>query len=600
MDIFNNLWNLYLSLVFSLSLQGSASYCNVTSPVVVNIFQGTLQGVSKTSLYGRTFCAFKGIPYSQPPLGECRFKAPRQPLQWSGTLNATTEPPPCLQFNSELETIGKEDCLYLSVYTPQLATQNDDPFPVMVYIPGEDWVSSATTNYGPEYLMDRDVVLVIINYRLGSLGFLSTGDGTAPGNFGLKDQVQALRWVRDNINAFGGDPNKVTIFGHSSGAASVHYHILSPMSTGLFHRAIMQSGTAVSPDFRPSTDAAAWTRRLARLVGCSTENTTQLIACMRVADAKKLLKLGASYHTPVVEDDAEEEVFLPDHPFHLMKDGRVNGVPVLLGTVGNEGSYWAAKTLQNPEEIQKWNDHVDDFTDAPSSFQLFNEKHCGRDLWEPILNYYFGASNHTFDISKSEALSKMYGDRKVYYPVHVATTMLSISGLQPIFVYNFDYSSSDHMYNFSTEFGPYIGVSHGDDKLYFFNYTHPPRSDVTSLEDMAISTFTTLWASFAKEGNPTPHVQIHDVVWEPVQPFTQTNFHIQYLQITRAVPSSGKLVDLRIREDLFKERMDFWKALPLEDNPYLSVTAKMSSSYGPALRSTVIAIVLSAVVVLFC
>lgn len=471
--------------------------------------------------------------------------------------------------------------------------------PVMVYIPGEDWVSSGATNYGPEYFMDRDIVLVTINYRLGSLGFLSTGDSAAPGNFGLKDQVQALRWVRGNILAFGGDPDRVTIFGHSAGAASVHYHILTPMSTGLFHRAIIQSGTAVSPDFRPSMDGAAWTRRLARLVGCPTENTTGLIACMRAADAKKLIKLGASYHTPVVED-AVEGAFLPDHPFNLMKHGRVNRVPLILGTVGNEGSYWAAKTLESSEEIQKWNSHVDDFNDAPPSFQLFYEKHCGRDLWEPILNFYFGSRNHTFDIGKTEALAKMYGDRKMYYPAHVATTMLSISGMQPIFVYNFNYASSNHMHNFSTEFGPYVGVSHGDDKLYFFNHTHPPRSNSTdtSLEDMAISTFTTLWANFAKDGNPTPHVQVNDVVWEPVEQFTRTNFHIKYLQITRAVPSSGKLVDLRMQEDLFKERMDFWEALPLEDNSFLNATTEVTPSYATALRSTSIAFVMASVIIL--
>ncbi|KAJ8871621.1 hypothetical protein PR048_027948 [Dryococelus australis] len=165
---------------------------------------------------------------------------PPQPSEpWDGVLNATQDPNICVQRNIYLgshEIEGQEDCLYLNVYTPQLPdeTRETKLRPVMVWIHGGGWLSGGGILgfYSPAHLLDRDVVLVGFNYRLGALGFLSTGDKVCPGNNGMKDQVMALRWVRDNIAAFGGDPNSVTIFGQSAGGASVHYHVISRMSRG--------------------------------------------------------------------------------------------------------------------------------------------------------------------------------------------------------------------------------------------------------------------------------------------------------------------------------------------------------------------------------
>ncbi|KAJ4446942.1 hypothetical protein ANN_13644 [Periplaneta americana] len=170
------------------------------------------------------------------------FEGPPQPPEsWTGVLKATKEGPDCIQkpfpeLPSLPEIVGDEDCLYLNVYTPRLPADGEatELLPVMFWIHSGGWVSGSGSSdlYGPQYLLDKEIVLVTINYRLGPLGFLSTGDEVCPGNNGLKDQLAALRWVRDNIAAFGGNPNSVTIFGESAGGASVHHHVLSESSRG--------------------------------------------------------------------------------------------------------------------------------------------------------------------------------------------------------------------------------------------------------------------------------------------------------------------------------------------------------------------------------
>ena len=142
--------------------------------------------------------------------------------------------------------VGQEDCLFLNVYTP---VASEGLLPVMVYLHGGGFVAGegSSTMYGPHFFMDEGVLLVTVQYRLGIFGFLSTGQEEAPGNLGLWDQREALVWVKDNIAAFGGDPDRVTLFGESAGSMAVNFHLVSPQSRGLFHGAILQSGTDLGP-----------------------------------------------------------------------------------------------------------------------------------------------------------------------------------------------------------------------------------------------------------------------------------------------------------------------------------------------------------------
>ncbi|ENN76283.1 hypothetical protein HUJ04_002412 [Dendroctonus ponderosae] len=242
----------------------ASSDCSDCSMPVVKCQQGRMSGKMFKTREGRGIFGFLGIPFALPPVGDLRFKHPVPSGPWKGTLNASKIHPVCPQRDiyrrSELFE-GEEDCLYLNVYSPKLPTEEDASLlPVMVFFHGGGWLCGGgnTMWYGPDVLLDRDVVLVVPNYRLGALGFLSTGDEIVPGNNGLKDQNLALRWIQSNIQYFGGDPKSVTLFGESAGGASVHYHMMSPKSKGVCHADDLQYlfpvGDGLFPDKKPSED----------------------------------------------------------------------------------------------------------------------------------------------------------------------------------------------------------------------------------------------------------------------------------------------------------------------------------------------------------
>ncbi|RZC42615.1 COesterase and/or Abhydrolase 3 domain containing protein [Asbolus verrucosus] len=219
----------------------------------VTIEEGRLRGKTAEDYLGGTYHSFLGIPYAKAPIGELRFKAPVPVEPWDGVKDATKEGPECPSRHMFFGYyVGCEDnCLNLNVYTRELPKDDSSSLkPVMVWIHGGAFLYGCNKSeyFGPDYLITEDIVLVCINYRLGVLGFLSLEDPSLgiPGNAGMKDMILALKWVQRNIQKFGGDPNNVTIFGESAGSASVHYLYLSPLSKGLFHKAIAQSGSSLN------------------------------------------------------------------------------------------------------------------------------------------------------------------------------------------------------------------------------------------------------------------------------------------------------------------------------------------------------------------
>lgn len=187
----------------------------------------------------------------------------------------------CSRYCNTTEPYVCEDCLRVNVYTRQLPPRKK-LWPVLVYIHGGGFYSLSGQSYnyaGPKNLIDRDIVLVTFNYRLGSLGFLSTGTEEAPGNNGLKDQVVLLRWVQQNIAQFGGDPNQVTLIGHGAGAISVSLHMVSPMSRDLFHRVILMDGAATA-QWKVPRSQLKLAKRQARLLECPVDNIEEMINCL--------------------------------------------------------------------------------------------------------------------------------------------------------------------------------------------------------------------------------------------------------------------------------------------------------------------------------
>ncbi|CAB0030891.1 unnamed protein product [Trichogramma brassicae] len=256
----------------------------------VNVNGGRLKGFTIRDFEGKNYYAFRGIPYAKPPLGELRFKDPVPAEKWIGTRDALTFGPMAVHFDIFKKSIvGSDDCLYLNVYTN--AIDGSKLRPVLVWIHGGGFIfgSGEDDFYGADYFMRKDVVLVTFNYRLGVLGFLNLEDEIAPGNQGLKDQVIALEWVRDNISNFGGDPENVTIFGESAGGASVHYLTLSPLARGLFHKAISQSGVVLNPWAAVPENPKNYAYKLCKMLGKETKNSKEIVEFLQTIPYTELM-----------------------------------------------------------------------------------------------------------------------------------------------------------------------------------------------------------------------------------------------------------------------------------------------------------------------
>lgn len=297
-----------------------------------------------------------------------------QPIgKWTHEVDATVQPPAAcaLEFDNNYKRGVSEDCLYLNVYTKKVKTTKLSP--VMVFIHGGGFMMGSTEEptLGPDFFMRKSVVLVTISYRLGALGFLSVADKRYDirGNAGLKDQSLGIRWVRDHIEAFGGDPQNITLFGGSAGGASVHYHMLSDFSKGLFDKAIIQSGNAFSPwAQQPKKDL---TSMLARRLGWNGEGGTEgMMAVILAADVKNIVmnqdlvdhedhKKGIIHaFAPSIEpytDGGSSECFVPCPPLEMAKNAWSNSIPLLSGCNTHEGyiMYREWKRYPNMFELER-------------------------------------------------------------------------------------------------------------------------------------------------------------------------------------------------------------------------------------------------------
>nr|CAD7257249.1 unnamed protein product [Timema shepardi] len=294
--------------VVTLVAATNASVTEGTPEVDIPLFGRVKGSVTISQWKKRTIYQFRGIPFARPPIGELRFKPPEAALPWYETLDATKFNRRCPTSSADstdepsdaLDTGALEDCLHINVYTPQscklqLGTNNASGFPVLFYIHGGSFRVGSARDFRPEFLVDRDVVLVVPQYRLGPLGFLSLQTEDIPGNVGLLDILLALHWVKDHIHLFGGDPSKVTILGQSAGGAAVTLLMVSPrVQEGLFTRVIAQSGTAfgtwvMDPD--PVTHA----RSIANTANCSHRDLSQLAQCLRNVNAHDLLNAHSNF-----------------------------------------------------------------------------------------------------------------------------------------------------------------------------------------------------------------------------------------------------------------------------------------------------------------
>ncbi|XP_060518494.1 juvenile hormone esterase-like isoform X2 [Cylas formicarius] len=467
-----------------------------------------------------------GIPYAEPPVGDLRFKAPKPKHPWKGIRNATEEGSACphrreKRFNQSVPLVGDEDCLFLNVYTAELPRNSATMKlkPVLVYIHGGGYVfgNGGRAKYGPKNLMTEDIVLVTLNYRLGILGYLSFSDPTLeiPGNAGLKDQRLALRWVQDNIRRFGGDPNRVTIDGESAGGSSVHFHVISPSCRGLFHGAIIQSGSTLNSWPWGKLDGAI---SVVNKIGVKAKTQKEALDVLKSLSAYELVRVLEQMGitecsndwqdiSPVIEYP-HEGAFLTKSPIDILNAGEQNQVPLILGYNSKEGHWMnyqqmAAKAMGtwvapfSWECIIPWQTGIKKGTAKSKRFADTLERTYQTET--PEENVVNAWSDSIYDVGIEQAI-------KFHLKTHLA----------PIYAYRISVITRLNYLKRSLNLWDKPGVFHSDELGYLFSQSITPKVSPGSPEDIYRRRIVKLWTNFVKYKNPTPDDELN-VLWQPVE-----------------------------------------------------------------------------------
>ncbi|CAM4735064.1 unnamed protein product [Leuciscus chuanchicus] len=449
--------------------------------------------------------SYLGIPFAKPPVGSLRLAPPQPAEKWVGVRDATKQPLMCLQDKQIVEHLvgnlsmnievpdSAEDCLYLNVYTPSKPGANDK-LPVMVWIHGGGFsMASASIFDGHVLAAYQDVVVVLIQYRLGLLGFFSTGDEHAPGNYGLLDQVAALHWVQENIHSFGGDPGLVTIFGESAGGVSVSLHVLSPLSANLFHHAIAESGT-VAMDAIMSPNPLALAQAVGNISGCDISSTKMIIDCVRQLTEEDILTIAKEHpelHFGVTVDGH----FLPNPAADLLQSHQFTKVPLITGITNDECGYMLPNFLSPPG----WTDGMDIEQIVPF-LTMFNHALQDQSILELVLNEYLGTSTDRIKIR--DGFREMLGDSLFNIPARKVANFHRDAGA-PVYVYEFQHSPSI----LQKKRPSFVGSDHGDEIVFVFGFCFADgriklEGELSKEENELCRSVMNYWGNFARTGSP--------------------------------------------------------------------------------------------------
>lgn len=498
---------------------------NLSATIIVETQYGKIIGKTTQFLDEndgfQTVYSFLGVPFASPPVNELRFEPPQRPAAWKPrTYNATFFRNVCPQKNLSYfeksirnvwpefswENDSNEDCLYLNIFTPGNKPSNAGHFhPVIMFIHGGSYAFGTTARHTTpgEVLPRLGVVLVTIQYRLGPFGFMTAGDGVARGNWGMLDQVEALKWIKENIEVFGGDPNRVTILGVSSGGASVGLHILSPLSEGLFHRAITESGVEFSPfAFNSVKKAIDKTNITAGKLSCDTTSSKRMMDCLRSKSAQSIIdKFDWRNTGPIID-----RYFIYDTPKNLRRSGKFNKVPLISGFNSHEGAHNTPQEFHPPRDITTsvLREFINNFVEN----HILQDNNKTAVIIEDAIEFQYTPWSKTPDSpSLRQEIVNIMSD---YYVAAPTLGVLGIhSALAPTYMFEFSHRSAE------SDTDAWMGVAHGENTPYVFG---APFLNSTALnftnEDRNISRLImTLYANFAKYGNPTPH-RVHGVIWD--------------------------------------------------------------------------------------
>ena len=256
---------------------------------VITTTSGKIRGIV-TKVDSHTVLQFRKIPYAEPPVGNLRFAKPHPKRPWPGTLDSTKFGPSCVQFVGQTENkIVSEDCLHLNIFAPFPVRQSSRK-PVMIWIHGGGFTSGQGTTINGSYLVVKgDVIVVTINYRLNVFGFFSTGKANTRGNYGLYDQQLAIKWVKENVDSFGGDPERITLFGESAGGVSTTIQAVIPSNAGLFQRVIGESGSVLARrDYQTKTYETS--QKIINDLNCERSSDIETLKCLRQQNSSRLLR----------------------------------------------------------------------------------------------------------------------------------------------------------------------------------------------------------------------------------------------------------------------------------------------------------------------
>lgn len=447
---------------------------------VVRIASGRVSGLEDKGMR-----AYLGIPYAAPPVGRLRWAPPAPPAAWNGVRRCEAFGPACPQPKQDPAGQYGEDCLSLNVWTP---AKPGERLPVMVWIHGGgfNFGASSQAEYHGANLARKGVVVVTLNYRLGPLGYLvhpgldSESRDATSGNYGLLDQIAALKWVRANIRAFGGDPAQVTLFGQSAGSRSVSLLLLSPRSRGLFQRAIAQSGGPIlgseylNPAFNgDKASVSKMGEELARRLGCGGPGA---LACMRAKTPQEVVAAAACDTSLFAEEIFFAPVFdggvLPRNPLEAFRQGRQHPVPVMAGGTANEGALY-----------------------------LTGEKDLGLARYQTFLATRFGAHARealavfpaATDAQAPQAIDRIITVGANAQPARLTAGSAARTGIRA-WVFHFTRVPA-------TRLAKAGGAHHGVDLAYVFGNLDEPGA--YSEADRALSDMVMgYWVNFAKAGDP--------------------------------------------------------------------------------------------------
>ncbi|CAO1344150.1 unnamed protein product [Diamesa hyperborea] len=498
--------------------------------VIVDTEYGPVKGAKKVTVLGNNYINFQGIPYMKPTTGKLRFREAQAPEKWNEPLDATVDYVgyPCFDVIS-MKTEGQEDAGVINVYT-----KNVNPgkaYPVMVWIHGGGYQlgSGKGDLTGPDFLLQKDVIVVSFNYRLAAFGFLSLDDPelNIPGNAGLKDQTFALKWVQKNIANFGGDPDNVTIFGGSAGGGSVHSHMISNYSRGLFHKAIPMSGVSFNKCWS-LVPRRNWAEKLAMKLGYNGIGTEkEILEFLENAEALAIVNACGVLLTdeeqfgehlliafgPVIEPYVTDQTFFDKDVVLMARDAWSKDMNIMIGGSSYEGLMMSYSlnvlNVSKPVDILR---NTNYFT--PSyELGLKVDSESSAKYGKILKKLYYGCT----EPSKTNTEGALTHCTDIYFWHGIQRAVLSrvnAGGSGKTYLYRFDAQTD---YNYCKKWSKsedFNGASHGDDLSYIFYivYQDLPAEDSKAFE--LIKKMVAIYTSFAITGNPNT-LEIENMKWKP-------------------------------------------------------------------------------------